>query len=88
MGESEASQLVNIYPNPGNGLYTIDASKLQSPIRGWKLMDALGARVMEAQVENRMDVFQLDLKHLPAGIYFLQLSHDGGKTYRQRIEKR
>jgi hypothetical protein len=51
-------------------------------------MDALGARVMEAQVENRMDVFQLDLKHLPAGIYFLQLSHDGGKTYRQRIEKR
>jgi hypothetical protein len=88
LGESEASQLVNIYPNPGNGLYTIDASKLQSPIRGWKLMDALGARVMEAQVENRMDVFQLDLKHLPAGIYFLQLSHDGGKTYRQRIEKR
>jgi hypothetical protein len=80
-GISEQSGLhasINVYPNPGNGVFTIECGQ------GMKLelVNALGQYVKSVQAEA--DATQLDISGLDNGLYFI-IGKMGETTIMQKI---
>ncbi len=78
-----SSPSVTLYPNPNNGLFSIEcnASLYELTIR-----NILGTIVLSQKTRNKKT--NIDLNHLPDGIYFLQLkTNDGIETKRFQISK-
>lgn len=63
VGEYAPEQL-SIYPNPGAGYFTLDVSHGERV----RILDHLGQVLFNQEIEQN----QMDLSHLPAGIYFIQ----------------
>ncbi len=61
----------NIYPNPGNGLFTIELNRIL-PIKQIVVYNPLG-QSMYSQSELNTNLLNLNLKHLKSGMYFLQI---------------
>lgn len=77
----EAASSLQVYPNPANTVVTIT---------GWELDDAViqlysidGMLILEEQTKSANH--QLDISELPAGLYFLSLVHDQGRTNERLI---
>lgn len=70
---------IKVYPNPVQQVLTIESAQSISQIR---LLTITGKLLME-KINGTNSV---DLSHLPAGIYFLQL-HIGDKNYITRVVK-
>jgi hypothetical protein len=68
---------IKVYPNPGNGLYTLESS--EELIKGIKVSDLTGRRIIE---KNNLfsGTFQLDLRNNNEGIYFLFIELEGAGT--------
>ncbi|MGB3076687.1 MAG: T9SS type A sorting domain-containing protein, partial [Chitinophagales bacterium] len=61
-----------IYPNPGNGLFTITQTA------GWQtvqVLDATGRTLREFNIAGQPDL-SLDLTELPEGMYLVQLKNE------------
>jgi hypothetical protein len=74
---------IKVYPNPTSGSLTID----REGSGAWQaaVLDLQGRLLMQQRLPTATS--QLDLSHLPAGMYLLRLS-DGGQGMRSvRIEK-
>lgn len=63
------SELISIFPNPGNGLLNISSKTLISGIR---IYDSAGKLSFEQQDKNNF--FQLNLVDLAAGVYVIELT--------------
>jgi hypothetical protein len=63
----------SVYPNPNKGRIRIAFSR---PVGETEIMifNSLGKRVLHREVISRQTVIQLDLTHLPQGLYYLQLT--------------
>lgn len=67
--ENRDNQL-KVYPNPNNGIFTIELYKPLSPIR-LKMYDILGRTLIEKEyIDSRTDI---DLSWHPKGVYHLQV---------------
>jgi hypothetical protein len=72
------NQLVaSIYPNPNNGIFSIQTESDAQ----MQLVNTFGQVVVKQSITNKAII---DVQHLPAGIYQLQLVGDKG-TYTQKI---
>ncbi len=66
------SNLVNIYPNPANGIIYIEAKNIQTI----EIIDVLGKVVKQLQKSgNKM---QIDLSNIRKGIYFIKIKTEKG----------
>lgn len=66
--------LFNVYPNPTNGLFTIELSNnLTADIT---LFDATGKAVFKADT-NGSNMLQIDASNLVQGVYLLQVNNEG-----------
>jgi hypothetical protein len=86
MPESEKVFKTTLYPNPSNGVVTLEM-QLTDPISVYKISikDLIGqeAQVIKSSLTN-MNVF--DLSGLASGMYFFELYHANGKRLiRQKI---
>jgi hypothetical protein len=65
--------ITKLYPNPSPGLVTLESEK---PMQGLTVFDALGKMVYQESTQYQTQV-QLDLGHLPKGLYLVQVEGDG-----------
>ena len=80
------SPKVQIYPNPGTGLFTLQISQLQSEAGKLLIYNALGQQVSEQVIPATNAPFLLDLRHLPNGVYHAELLYNG-LVLRQKLVK-
>jgi len=72
--EEQIERLVtNLYPNPSTGLLTIESEK---PAQLLTVFDSLGKLVYQENMQYQTQL-QIDLSHLPKGLYLVQVEGDG-----------
>ena len=68
---------LHVYPNPTTGQLTITISDVRYAISDLRLFDMMGRQIPIGKSEIGKSEIQINLFHLPAGIYFLRVD---GKT--------
>lgn len=81
IGSNVADEILNIYPNPSNGLFSIKGAK------GMKLEVFNSLSQLVLNIENNSDEFQLDLSTVPSGIYFLKCTGNGKQITKKLLKK-
>ena len=84
------SFLCDIYPNPNDGIFTLDLFSKKSENIDFKLLNDLNIPVYSQQklIISGLVKKSFDFRNLPSGIYFLELNRKEGKiTYKVVIQK-
>jgi hypothetical protein len=76
------SGTINIYPNPGTGLYVVSLNQTGSQI-SVEVTDLLGRRILYAAYNN-MEQFDVDIQNEAGGAYFIRVIADG-VTYNGKL---
>lgn len=79
-----AGERISIYPNPTDGLLTL---KFGNPVKQVKLVitDMTGRLITVRDLDNQSHLYSLDVGHLEAGPYLLQLVNDQFSVVRKII---
>jgi len=64
---------IDIFPNPGNGLFTINLNFERSDDLEIYVYNILGENILNYTIANIRDHFKLDLTNQESGIYFIQI---------------
>ena len=76
----------SIYPNPTMGLLTVSWDDVVFRPDGIKVVDALGRQLINIGMsEIDREHYVIDLGHLPAGLYFIELKKEGTSLIRKLI---
>ncbi len=71
------NEKLKIFPNPCNGVLSMDINfKIESPIN-LKLFDLKGLEVFNIKIESKLFPKGINLNHIPNGIYLLQIEQGG-----------
>jgi hypothetical protein len=79
---------VSLYPNPGNGLFTMRFHSATSAKKvDISIVSLTGSIVQQKQYENVLGDFstQIDLRQVPKGFYFLEIRADEEKLLKKLI---
>ena len=80
--------LVNIYPNPSNGIFTMELAKLNRTFGteySVSVLNVLGQKVYSKTLDViGHSVETIDLSHMEKGIYLLEVTHNRS-TYSQKL---
>ena len=68
--ESMADKEMIVYPNPGEGIYTLRLPAHQSEILSLKIYNSIG-QLTQARYSLVNDQCEIDLTGYPAGVYYL-----------------
>lgn len=79
--ESSENQNIDIYPNPGNGLFNINLNQINSGLIKVEVYNIIGEKVWSKNIDNQAN--HIDLTKLSKGVYYLSLSTD-----KQKITKK
>jgi hypothetical protein len=74
--EPNVEPTARIFPNPGTGLFQIGTENLDSDLT-IAVYNMLGEKIGIQTVKNINGSHSMDLRHHPAGIYFVKLSAEG-----------
>lgn len=80
-----SDEFLQLYPNPGNGAYTID-TKSKNEIHSIEIYNLYGQKMNFISGAQSNGLCEINLSNEPAGIYIVTFSSNGN-TYRQRIMK-
>ena len=80
-----AEKSLKVYPNPSTGKFTIKWPSKMS-ITDLSLMDGQGKHLMDIESENS-DGAEIDISHLPNGVYVIQYTNAGQKTSHKIIKQ-
>lgn len=74
-GEQSKDIELNVYPNPGNGVFYLELSKLQPTDYQLQISNAAGMPIiLEHRKQNDQgNIIEINLQGYPEGMYFLQL---------------
>lgn len=64
---------IMVYPNPGDGKFTIELPPINVRDATWEVLNITGAILQNGKF-TQSEKLQLDLTHLPAGIYLFQIN--------------
>ncbi len=67
---------IRIYPNPGNGIFTINFGSIESKIQRVEVVDANGNTIYQKLNPQTNDKFKLDLSVQPSGLYLVNIIKD------------
>ena len=77
--EENTTNLLTIYPNPTNGVLTINSTKTVSEIT---IYSNLGQLLFTEKEKNKVDISALN-----DGIYFIKIKNDKGQTETKKVAK-
>ncbi len=68
----------NLFPNPSEGLVTLDLQSLNSGIIQVRVLNTMGAEVTQLlHNAGRSNKIKMDMKGMPAGIYQVLVGFEG-----------
>jgi predicted outer membrane repeat protein len=65
---------VQVWPNPTDGKFRVQSVKFKEEIRKVELVDIFGKCVIELETKGINDPVEINISHLPPGIYFAIIS--------------
>ncbi len=78
MIEEDEQTMLSVYPNPGDGLFTLSTTRLEAESGSAKVevTDILGNRVYSSAIpiEDKYLFYELDIRNLSAGTYFIRIT--------------
>ncbi|MBL7803708.1 MAG: choice-of-anchor I family protein [Saprospiraceae bacterium] len=74
--EVAAINTARIYPNPNNGMFTVELSELPAQYVHLRILNAVG-QIVYTQTQLTTLQTAIDLGSMPKGLYFVQLNSDG-----------
>lgn len=79
VGEIEMLEAADLFPNPGNGLYTLNLVSAEAAEVNINLFDITGKQVMSEQefISTGSNNLALELEHIADGVYQLQIQIEG-----------
>ena len=86
---SKQEQVLNVYPNPTNGIVNITLSEITSPQTTVTILDITGRQIFTQQFEAN-DYFNtsIDLSsNMPSGIYFIEVKNDNQQLMKKVVLK-
>ncbi|WP_372755367.1 PKD domain-containing protein [Labilibaculum sp.] len=90
--DSKTMQIINsyedmlsIYPNPSNAVFTVDLSRIVFSEINWYVYDTKGSRIRSGLVSNYDNTINFNLKGLATGVYLLRLNIDGEQLQRKLL---
>lgn len=84
MDEVEDNSQLAVFPNPGNGIYSVNFRNHNSSYKTMEVFNTVGKQILIAK--NFSNSAVLDLSAQPDGIYFLHFT-DGNNSITQKIVK-
>ncbi len=76
MNQVKKENMVILFPNPNEGLFTIQHDIEQSELPVLTVMNILGQKQMETSLQNKSQV--IDLQNLTPGVYFTNITTKNG----------
>lgn len=77
---------LNIYPNPNNGIFTLDIGFVPEKSTNISIFDALGREVKQIDINQFNGTsLQLDLSSLTKGIYLINIKSERGKQTKKLV---
>lgn len=73
---------MQLYPNPAQNAFNVEFDKALEGNYQWRLVDAIGQRVREGEVQAGTDLMQVNTEEFPSGMYIFSIYND--KVYTQR----
>jgi PKD repeat protein len=88
--DEQTGLMLRIYPNPNNGLFTLDLSSKEHTKVAISIYNILGKIVYDERslIIPQSTAKTLDLRKLPQGIYYLKLENDHGAIIRPVVINR
>src|SRR3989339_1722975 len=62
---------INIFPNPSNGLFSINLSGKSNKTSNVKIYNSLGMKILDSEIQNQK---QFDLRRYPKGLYIININ--------------
>lgn len=84
IAEEKNIQKISLYPNPNNGIFTVELGNYKGENVSIKVLNALNAVVYEMKDISTSHNLNMDLSHLHKGLYFLVIENYQGSAV-QRI---
>ena len=81
IGETEAFAFATLHPNPTTGLVTITGKDLKQA----EVLNTLGQHV--ATITGEGETLHIDISHLPAGVYFVNVTDGEGRKCVRKVVK-
>ena len=77
---------VKVFPNPSNGIFTLQYDALMNDEIGYRVVDITGRVITESMPEKTAGLFekQLDFTALKDGVYFMNITVNGN-SYRSKM---
>lgn len=86
INENILSDEFMLYPNPNDGLMTIEIKSDYSENFNFSVFNILGQEVYQENINHNMTTNkEIDLKHLKKGLYMVYLSNESGNTTAQKV---
>jgi hypothetical protein len=77
--EYSATQGLDVYPNPSNGLFNIDLSSFNSEDVTLKVYNIVGKEIINKKVTNASNNYNIDLTNQPEGMYIIKVLTENKK---------
>ena len=82
IADLQNTNTISIYPNPANGLFTVQSS---AKIQNAALKNLLGETIMETN--NPGEKFTMDISSLERGVYFVRIKTDKGIAVKKIVKQ-
>ncbi|TVR38861.1 MAG: T9SS C-terminal target domain-containing protein [Cryomorphaceae bacterium] len=79
---------VNLFPNPSSTSFVIELTGKENAVFNWVMLDVAGRRVADGTMQGGMSRQEVQVAHLPAGLYFVQLHGEAGVISKRIIVAR
>lgn len=86
IGEALTENYINVYPNPSNGVFTLDITTPKTKSFDISIMNLAGKVVDQFQIEQANIISKrIDLSKYDSGFYFIRIT-DGDETVMKKIQ--
>lgn len=88
--ESTSSTMIRLYPNPAEDKLFIRLENIITEVLFVKIMNTYSSVVYETKWENPLinSLNEIDIEHLPAGVYFIQIYDSKNRLFHQKVIKK
>ncbi len=83
--ENALDNLISVYPNPTNALFTINTDKIK--IKEIRVVNILGKEILEQKDDSKKMNYSIDISNQPMGIYFVTILTESGQVNKKIIKQ-